>query len=168
MAANNERKDPPDLLSGSLEFARSSMTSSMRFLGETVGYIDSDDEDETEAGNEEENKLTGTPEDTLKLPEAAKHRRALLAKKKILKEERKGKTAAGAAAGAVIGAIVVFPVFPLGLVLGGALFLMSCVLSSLLFFLILLIVFIFHVPSINSFSLGKLNSYRCCWCDHYK
>uniref|UniRef100_A0A6V2HVD1 Uncharacterized protein n=1 Tax=Ditylum brightwellii TaxID=49249 RepID=A0A6V2HVD1_9STRA len=120
MAANNERKDPPDLLSGSLEFARSSMTSSMRFLGETVGYIDSDDEDETEAGNEEENKLTGTPEDTLKLPEAAKHRRALLAKKKILKEERKGKTAAGAAAGAVIGAIVVFPVFPLGLVLGGA------------------------------------------------
>uniref|UniRef100_A0A7S4RQ27 Uncharacterized protein n=1 Tax=Ditylum brightwellii TaxID=49249 RepID=A0A7S4RQ27_9STRA len=126
MATNNQ--PPPDLLSGSIRFAQTSM----RFLGDAVGLIDSDDEDEAEVGKEEENKLKGPPEDTLKLPDAARHRRELLAKKKRLKEGRQVKKAAGGVGGAIIGGLILAPVFPLGILIGGAFFLSSCVLSSLL------------------------------------
>mmetsp|Transcript_16400 Transcript_16400/g.24311 ORF Transcript_16400/g.24311 Transcript_16400/m.24311 type:complete len:156 (+) Transcript_16400:262-729(+) len=114
MATNNQ--PPPDLLSGSIRFAQTSM----RFLGDAVGLIDSDDEDETEVGKEEENKLKGPPEDTLKLPDAARHRRELLAKKKRLKEGRQVKKAAGGVGGAIIGGLILAPVFPLGILIGGA------------------------------------------------
>mmetsp|Transcript_17308 Transcript_17308/g.24647 ORF Transcript_17308/g.24647 Transcript_17308/m.24647 type:complete len:129 (-) Transcript_17308:508-894(-) len=127
MATNNQ--PPPDLLSGSIRFAQTSM----RFLGDAVGLIDSDDEDETEVGKEEEKKKQEkeTPEDTLKLPDAERHRRELLAKKKRLKEGRAAKKAAGGVGGAILGGLILAPVFPLGLLIGGAFSLSSCVLSSL-------------------------------------
>jgi len=94
----------------------------MRFLGDAVGLIDSDDEDETEVGKEEEKKKQEkeTPEDTLKLPDAERHRRELLAKKKRLKEGRAAKKAAGGVGGAILGGLILAPVFPLGILIGGA------------------------------------------------
>jgi len=116
MATNNQ--PPPDLLSGSIRFAQTSM----RFLGDAVGLIDSDDEDEAEVGKEEEKKKQEKetpPEDTLKLPDAERHRRELLAKKKRLKEGRQAKKAAGGVGGAILGGLILAPVFPIGILIGG-------------------------------------------------
>jgi len=48
------------------------------------------------------------------------HQQIILDKKRRQKQKRKGYTALGAYSGAIVGAIVLAPVFPLGLFLGGA------------------------------------------------
>jgi len=88
----------------------------MRKLGETVGIIDSDDDEEAKMAGENKE----TPEDTLNLPDAERHRREMLAKKKRLKDKRKLRIAGGATGGAIVGGIILAPVFPLGMALGGA------------------------------------------------
>mmetsp|Transcript_24265 Transcript_24265/g.35276 ORF Transcript_24265/g.35276 Transcript_24265/m.35276 type:complete len:243 (+) Transcript_24265:159-887(+) len=71
-------------------------------------------------GGEHNGTFPGSGEHTSTFPYGNEHQQIILNKKRRQKQKRRGWTTLGTYGGAIVGGIVLAPVFPLGFVLGGA------------------------------------------------